>query len=99
MSRGPFLESPGNLPGPISKFLNVFFRRLQSNYRHGTWPMFSQNYKILKFNIQSYQKLTMVKKHLAPKTLIGPGKLPGLSRNEPLELTCNYQYSVILGQI
>ena len=23
MIRGPFLESPGNLPGPISIFLNV----------------------------------------------------------------------------
>ena len=51
----------------------------------GTWPMFSQNYKILIFSIQSEQKLTSehVKKHLSPTTLIGPGKLPGLSRNEP----------------
>ena len=23
--RGPFLESPGNLPGPTSIFLNVFY--------------------------------------------------------------------------
>ena len=29
-----------NLPGPISIFLNVFFRRLNSDARHGTWPMF-----------------------------------------------------------
>ena len=25
VARGPFLESPGNLPGPISIFVNVFF--------------------------------------------------------------------------
>ena len=24
MTWGPFLESPGNLPGPLSIFLNVF---------------------------------------------------------------------------
>ena len=34
---GPFLQSPGNLPGPISIFLNVFRR----DYRHGTSPLFS----------------------------------------------------------
>ena len=32
MSWGPaFLECPGNLPGPISIFLNIFFRRLHSD--------------------------------------------------------------------
>ena len=36
----PFLESPGNLSGPISIFLNVF-RLLHSDYRHGTLLMFS----------------------------------------------------------
>ena len=36
-SKGPFLESPGNLPGPISIFLNNVFYRLHSDYRHGTW--------------------------------------------------------------
>ena len=59
------------------------FRQLHNDYRHCTWPMFSQNCKILKFSIQSEQKLTSVEKHLSPNTLIGPGKLPGLSRNVP----------------
>ena len=36
-----------------------------------------------KFSIQSKQKLTYVKRQLSPKTLIEPGKLAGLSRNEP----------------
>ena len=27
--------------------------------------------------------MTSVKKHLSPKSLIGPGKSPGLSRNGP----------------
>ena len=27
--------------------------------------------------------MTFVKRHLSPKSLIGPGKLPGLSRNGP----------------
>ena len=51
---GPFLESPGNLPGPINVSINVF-----GDKRFST----EVNFK----NI-----------------LIGPGKLPGLSRNGPL---------------
>ena len=31
------------------------------------------------------KKTSSVKKHLSPKTLIGDDKLPGLSRNGPLE--------------
>ena len=50
---GLFLESPGNLPGPRSIFVNIFFAELHSEYRHDTWPKFSSNYKILKFSIQS----------------------------------------------
>ena len=46
--------------------------------------MFSKNYKILKFSIQSKQKLTSVKKFFSPKSLIGPCKLAGPSRNGPL---------------
>ena len=63
----------------------MFIRRLHSDYRHGTWPMFSKNYKILKFYYSELPKFTSVEKHLSPKTLIGPGKLriPGLSRNGP----------------
>ena len=81
----PFLESPGNLPGLISIFLNVFspIRQRLQTYMCGTWPMLLHNYKTLKFSIQSEQKLTSVKKHLSTKTLIGPGKLAGLSRNGP----------------
>ena len=40
MPRGLFLESPGNLPDPISIFLTIFCE-LDSDFRHDTWPMFS----------------------------------------------------------
>ena len=40
-TRGPFLESTGNLPGPISRFLNVFFADYTVILQHGSWPMFS----------------------------------------------------------
>ena len=36
---GPFLESPGNLPGPISLVLNVFFAEYTMIYGHGSWPI------------------------------------------------------------
>ena len=75
----------------------MFFRRLHSDYRHGTWSMFSKNYKILKFTVQSQQELTSltsVKKYLSPKTLIGPGKLPGFSRNGPLAMFWRATYTL-----
>ena len=77
----------------------MFFRRLHSNYRHGSWPMFSGNYKVLKFSIQSYQKLTSVKKHLSQKTLIGPGKLPGPSRNGPLVVIAKRRQDLAIFQL
>ena len=36
---GPFSLTSSNLLGPVSILLNVFFRRLHCDYRHGTWPM------------------------------------------------------------
>ena len=56
------------------EYFKCFFCQLHSDYRHGTWPMFSQNYKILKFGVQSLQKFTFVMKQLSAKTLIGPSK-------------------------
>ena len=35
-----------------------------------------------------------VEKHLSPKTLIGPGKLPGLSRNGPQGLKAAAVYGI-----
>ena len=50
---GPFSRSPGNLSGPISIFLNVFFADYTVIYRHGSWPIFLLNYKIYKFSTQT----------------------------------------------
>ena len=58
--------------------------------------MFSQNYKIIKLSIQSEQKFTSVKKHLSPKTLIGPGKLRRLSRNGSLNRYCNALTTIVM---